>query len=559
LGLKVKNQKRLLNIWRREMNKKIVAASIGNDIHVAGLLKFLNLAKREGFEIHYLGGAVPIDKLIGATIEVNPDIVAISYRLGEEPLKNLLDELEDKIKKLPRKSYKFIFGGTIETGKVARSYNFFERVFDGSEEIEDVLNFLKGRESEIKERDYPQSLWERVNFKKPYPLIRHHIGLQTLEETIDEIKKLAESKLLDIISIAPDQNCQSYFFEKEKMDERLSGAGGAPIRSEEDFRKLYEASRRGNFPLMRCYSGTRNIVKFSKVLKETINNAWAAIPIFWYSELDRRSDRELLTAIKENMEGIRWNAENGVPVEVNDSHQWELRNAHDTLAVADSYLVAYIAKKLGVKHYIQQYMLNSPPNLSPKMDIAKSLARKELVESLSDDNFKVYTMIRTGLLSYPSDPYQAMGQLVVSMFYGSYLKPDIIHVVAYTEAIKRATSKEIIESVKMVKRAYLLADSGLPDFIQDREIKNRVEELKDEAIYLIEKVKEIGRGKEDPILDPEILYNTVKFGIFDAPGLVGFSVAKGEIRCEVINGANYAVDENGNILKEKDRLKRLGF
>ena len=541
------------------MGKKIVGASIGNDIHVAGLLNFLNLAKREGYEIVYLGGATPVEKLIGAIIEVNPDLVAISYRLGEEPLKNLLNEFINELNKINKKDIKIVFGGTIETGKVAREYKIFTKVFDGSEEIEEVLNFLKGRGEKVEEVDFPQTLPERVKFKEPYALIRHHIGLQTIEETIQEIEKLAESKLLDIISIAPDQNCQSYFFEKEKMDEKLSGAGGAPIRSENDFRKLYEASRRGNYPLMRCYSGTRNIVKFSKVLKETLNNAWAAIPIFWYSDLDRRSDRELLSAIKENMEGIKWNGENGVPVEVNDSHQWELRNAHDALAVADSYLVAYIAKKLGVKHYIQQYMLNSPPNLSPKMDIAKSLARKELVESLSDENFKVYTMIRTGLLSYPSDPYQAMGQLVASMFYGSYLKPDIIHVVAYTEAIKRATSKEIIESVKMVKRAYLLAESGIPDFIQDKEIKNRIEELKDEALYLIEKIKEIGKGKEDPLLDPETLYNTVKFGIFDAPGLLGFSVAKGEIRCEVINGANYAVDENGKILKEKERLKKLGF
>ena len=539
------------------MSKKIVGASIGNDIHVAGLLNFLNLAKKEGYEIVYLGGAVPIEKLIGAIVEVNPDLVAISYRLGEEPLKNLLDEFIEKLKKIEKKDLKFVFGGTIETGKVARNYKIFEKVFDGSEEVEDVLNFIKGGGSKVEEREFPQNLPDRIKFKEPYALIRHHIGLQTMEETTEEVKKLSESKLLDIISIAPDQNCQSHFFEKDKMDEKLSGAGGAPIRSEEDFRKLYEASRRGNFPLMRCYSGTKDMVKFSKVLKETLNNAWAAIPIFWYSDLDRRSDRELLCAIKENMEGIKWNGENGVPVEVNDSHQWELRNAHDTLAVADSYLVAYIAKKLGVKHYIQQYMLNTPPNLSPKMDIAKSLARMELVESLEDENFKTYRMIRTGLLSYPSDPYQAMGQLVSSMFYGSYLKPHIIHVVAYTEAIKRATSKEILESVKMVKKAYLLAETGLPDFIQDKNIRDRVDELKDESLYLIEKIREIGKDKDDPLLDPGTLYNAVKLGILDAPGLTGFSVAKGEIRCEVINGANYAVDENGKILKEKDRLKML--
>ena len=539
------------------MSKKIVGASIGNDIHVAGLLNFLNLAKKEGYEIVYLGGAVPIEKLIGAIIEVNPDLVAISYRLGEEPLKNLLDEFIEKLNKIDKKGLKFVFGGTIETGRVAKNYKIFEKVFDGSEEVEDVLNFIKGGGSKIEEKEFPQNLPDRIKFKEPYALIRHHIGLQTMEETIEEVKKLSESKLLDIISIAPDQNCQTYFFEKEKMDEKLSGAGGAPIRSEEDFKKLYEASRRGNFPLMRCYSGTRDIVKFSKVLKETLNNAWAAIPIFWYSDLDRRSDRELLSAIKENMEGIKWNGENGVPVEVNDSHQWELRNAHDTLAVFDSYLVAYIAKELGVKHYIQQYMLNTPPNLSPKMDIAKSLARMELVESLEDENFKTYRMIRTGLLSYPSDPYQAMGQLVSSMFYGSYLKPHIIHVVAYTEAIKRATSKEILESIKMVKKAYLLAETGLPDFIQDKDIRNRVDEIKNESLYLIEKIKEIGKDKDDPLIDPETLYNAVKLGVLDAPGLTGFSVAKGEIRCEVINGANYAVDENGKILKEKERLKML--
>ncbi len=539
------------------MSKKILGAEIGSDIHVAGLLNFLELAKKEGYRVIYLGGAVPIDKLIGAIIETKPDIVSIGYRLGKEPLKKLLEEFIKKLKEIDTENIKFVFGGTIETGKVAREYPLFEKVFDGTEEIEDVVQFLRGGKVPVKEEDFPQTLPERIEFKSPYPLIRHHIGLPTLEETIEEIKKLSESKLLDIISIAPDQNCQSYFFEPEKMDPKQDGAGGAPIRSVEDFRKLFEASRRGNYPLMRCYAGTRNLVKFAKILKETINNAWAAIPIFWYSDLDKRSDRPLLSAIKENMEAIRWNAENSVPVEVNDSHQWELRNAHDALAVFDAYLVAYIAKKLGVKWYVQQYMLNTPPNLSPKMDIAKMLAKIELVESLKDENFIPYRMIRTGLLSFPADPFRAMGQLVSSMFYGSYLEPHIIHVVSYCEAIKRATSKEIIESVKMVKRANILAKSGLPDFREDPEVDRRVKELKEEAMVIKEAVEELGRGKKDPLLDPEVLFAAVKTGIMDAPGLVGFSVAKGEVITQVINGANFAVDEDGNILTEKERIRRL--
>ncbi|PNR93681.1 cobalamin B12-binding domain-containing protein [Petrotoga sp. 9PWA.NaAc.5.4] len=540
------------------MKKKILGASIGSDVHTAGLINFLELAKKEGYEVINLGGAVPIDSLITKIIQEMPNIVALSYRLGAESLENILNDFTTKIKNIQNyNGIDFIFGGTIETSEVAKKYNIFKKIFDGSEEEEDVVLFLRGQMKFKEKENYPSTLAERIEFKYPYPLIRHHIGLQTLQETIEEIKKLAESELLDIISLAPDQNCQQYFFDQEKMDHNQDGAGGAPIRAKEDFAKLYQASRRGNFPLVRCYSGTNHMVGFSKLLKETINNAWAAIPIFWYSELDRRSERNLLEAIKENMEGIRWNAMNNVPVEINDSHQWELRYAHDSVAVATAYIAAYVAKKLGVKWYIQQYMMNTPPNLSPKMDIAKAVAKLELVESLKDETFIPYRMVRTGLLSYPADPNSAMGQLVSSMFYASYLKPHIIHVVAYCEAMKRATSKEIIESIKMVKRANTLASRGLPDFVKDPEVYDRVNYLKEQAMTIINAIKNIDNSKEDPLSDPETLYLAVKNGILDATGLQGNTVAKGQIKAAVINGAYEAVDDNGNIITEKERLSKL--
>lgn len=537
------------------MMKRILGASMGSDAHTAGLLNFLELARNEGYDVIYLGGAVPIEKIIKTIEEETPDIVSISYRLGADAFENLIKEFIEKIKQL--KNYEkidFIFGGTVETSQVAKKYDFFKKIFDGSEEEEDVVLFLRGQIKYKEEKNFPSTLAERIAFKSPYPLIRHHIGLQTMEETIEEIKRLAESELLDIISLAPDQNCQQYFFEQEKMDPNQDGAGGAPIRNEKDFVAMYEASRRGNHPLVRCYSGTNHMVEFSQVLKRTINNAWAAIPIFWYSELDRRSERNLLDAIKENMEGIKWNAENGIPVEINDAHQWELRYAHDSLAVATTYLAAYVAKKLGVRWYVQQYMMNTPPKLSPKMDIAKSLAKLELVETLKDETFTPYRMVRTGLLSFPADPNSAMGQLVSSMFYSSYLQPHIIHVVAYCEAMKRATSKEIIESVKMVKRANSLASRGLPDFASDPEIKERVNLLKEEAMVIIEKIKSISPQKEDPLTDPETLYLAVKEGILDAVGLQGNSAAKGQIKSAVINGGYEAVKENGEVLREAERL-----
>lgn len=540
------------------MMKKILAASIGIDVHIAGILNFLELAKREGYEVVNLGAAVPINKLIESIENEKPDIVAISYRLGADALTKLLDEFFRNVKELDiYKKIDFIFGGTLETGEVARKYGIFKKIFDGSEEEEDVVLFLRGQMKYEEKKNYPDNLPERIEFKSPYPLIRHHIGLQTIKETVEEIKKLADSELLDIISLAPDQNCQQYFFEPDKMDPNQDGAGGAPIRSKEDFINLYQASRRGNYPLVRCYSGTTHIVDFSKLLKQTINNAWAAIPIFWYSELDKRSKRTLLAAITENMQGIKWNAENDVPVEVNDSHQWELRYAHDSLAVATAYLSAYIAKKLGVRWYVQQYMMNTPPNLSPKMDIAKSIAKLELVESLQDENFIPYRMVRTGLLSFPADPNSAMGQLVASMFYASYLNPHIIHVVSYCEAMKRATSKEILESVKMVRKANSLASRGLPDFKSDPEIKSRIDLLKNEAMVIIEKIKEFSIDKEDPLTNPETLYMAVKTGILDAVGLQGNSIARGKIRVAVINGAYEAVDDQGNILRETERLRKI--
>ncbi|MEJ5229235.1 MAG: cobalamin-dependent protein [Pseudothermotoga sp.] len=537
---------------------KILGASIGSCVHNVGLLNFLKIAEENGYESIYIGTAVPIDKLVEQIKKNDPQIVAMSYRLGAESLKNLLAELEELLGKEGLLNKTYIFGGTFETAEVARKFAFIRKVFDGSEEIDEIVLFLRGKAREKENvQIFPQMLRERINFKAPFPLVRHHIGLQTLEETVDEIRKLAQSELLDIISIAPDQNCQQYFFEPEKMDHSQDGAGGAPIRSREDFVKLYEATRCGNYPLVRCYAGTNHMVEFSKLLKETINNAWAAIPLMWYSDLDRRSERPLKEAIRENIIAIEWNAQNNVPVEVTDSHQWALRLCHDAVEVATAYLAAFAAKKLGVKDYVQQIMLETPSGLSVRGDLAKMLAKVELVESLKDENFAVYRMIRTGLMSVPADPHAAMGQLSVSMFYGWALKPHIIHVVAYCESMRRATSKEIIESVKMARRAVNLAMRGMPDPAKDDWIIKEKERIKEEALMIIERIKSLKSGKDEDLLDPEILYRAVESGILDAPALKGFSVAKGSVKTQIVDGLCRAVDENGKVISERDRLKKI--
>jgi len=537
---------------------KILGGSIGSCVHSVGILNFLKLANENGYETIYVGTSLPVKKFVEQIKMHNPDMVAISYRLGGDALENLLKEFEESIREEKLEDKVYIFGGTFETAQVARKFRFIKKAFDGTEEIDELVLFLRGESyRKVSDQAYPQTLGERIRFKAPFPLIRHHIGLQEFDDTVEEIKRLAESELLDIISIAPDQNCQQYFFEPDKMDPKQDGAGGVPIRSREDFEKLYEASRRGNYPLVRCYSGTRELLKFSKVLKETINNAWAAIPLMWYSDLDRRSERPLLDAIKENMEAIKWNAENGVPVEVTDSHQWALRLAHDAVEVAVAYLAAFAAKRLGVREYVEQFMLETPSGISPRADLAKMIAKRELVESLEDENFVVYRMTRTGLMSMPADQYSAMGQIAVSMFYGTLLEPHIVHVVSYCESFKRATAKEIIESVKIARRAVNVALRGVVDPLSDRWIIDEKNRIKDDALAIIEAIKSIGSAGDDALLEPNVLAESVRKGILDAPALKGFSVARADVITKIVDGQYRCVDESGKVLSEKERLRRL--
>ena len=267
-----------------------------------------------------------------------------------------------------------IFGGTEPTGTIAKKSGIFSKIFYGYEDIDEVMLYLKGREY-FDDKEYPRDLVSRINSKYPYPILRHHLGLSTIEDTVNAIKKVSQSKVLDVISIAPDQNAQEFFFDQENMDKRLDSAGGVPLRTPEDFRKLYDAAQTGNYPLLRCYSGTKNIIRFSEMLCETINNAWCAVPLFWYSELDKRGPRKLKEAIEENQQVMKWHGERNIPVEVNESHHWSLRDAHDAIGVATAYLAAYNAKKMGVKNYIAQYMFNVPAFISPEKDLAKMLAK----------------------------------------------------------------------------------------------------------------------------------------------------------------------------------------
>lgn len=539
---------------------KIIGASIGNDVHIAGLLNFLKLAEEAGHRTVCLGVAVPIIRLLEAAQKEKADAIAISFRLSPETASNLFLQLKEQIPQFGLQKKVFLFGGTPPVAEIARKSGIFQKVFSGLEPLEELRSFLSGEDFISKGKTPPQDLVERIDYLAPYPLIRHHFGLPDLEETIKGIREISLSGIVDIISLGPDQNAQESFFRPEEMDHSLDGAGGVPLRQEEDFVRIYQESRCGNYPLLRCYAGTRDLLKWAEMTVRLIRNAFGAVPIFWYSELDGRSKRPLREAISENLEVMRWYGERKIPLEVNDPHQWSLRYAPDAVAIADAFLGAYIARASGVTVYIQQYMFNTPPEITPVNDLGKMLAQKELITSLESTDFRIVHMVRAGLAHFSPDPEIAKGQLAASTAISLEIKPQILHVVGYCEGDHAVTPKELIESVKIARGVLRNLLEGSPSLSRDPKVLKRKEELIEDAYSILEAIRSLGRGKENPFLDVEVLAQIVEKGVFDAPHLRGRPCAKGEISVSIQDGACRSFDpDQGRHLTEKERLRRLGF
>lgn len=539
--------------------KSIIGAAIGSCVHVGGLHHFLKLAEAEGYKTISYGPAVPVKRIVRLMLDQKPDITAISYRLTPETAAELFSELKQEIGLAGIQNPRLIFGGTPPVAAAAAESGLFERVFDGKEPTEAVKDYLRGGKGKVTEESFEHTLVGRINQKYPYPLIRHHFGRPTLDETVTGVERIAEAGVLDVLSIGPDQNAQEFFFNPEKMDRTQDGAGGVPVRKPEDLEAIYRSTRRGNYPLVRCYAGTRDLLRWAEMSVKTINNAWAAIPLCWYSVIDGRSTRTIKKAITENTEVMRWYAGRGIPVEVNESHQWSLRNAHDSLAVTMAFLAAYNAKKMGVRHYVSQYMFNNPPGTSPEMDIAKMLAKNELIEELCDDNFAVFREVRAGLAHFSADPSFAMGQLAASAVVSLALKPHILHVVGFSEADHAIFADELVQSCSIIHGVLHNTLYGMPDLTNDEKVISRKNELKSEAGILLEEIKERGREiSPDPWSDPEVIEGAIKQGLLDTPHFQGNPHLSGRTVTHLIDGAWFAIDPStGEKLDEKTRISRL--
>lgn len=556
----------------KKCKKIVIGGAIQNCVHIAGIYEYLKIAEKFGYHTIFLGSSVHINNFIHAIEQNNPDIICISYRLTssglEEILSRFFKKLEEKDLILGRTYY---FGGTPSCIEIAKKFPQFSYFFQGEEPFYVISNSLS-----LQSNKYfnAQKVCERlpiehknlslgeikqiIKEERYFPMIRHHFGLPSLDDTIEGIKKIANSGLVDVISIGPDQNAQEFFFEPEKMDPSLNGTGGVPLRSEDDLNKIWEATQLGNFPRLRIYAGTQNLQKWAEMSVRILNNAWGTIPLFWYSILDGRSTRPLDKAIRENMDVIKWYAKRGIPVEINEAHQWSLRDTSDSIAVAIFFLAAYNAKKLGVKIYISQFMFNNPKLTSGKMDLAKMLAKLELISQLEDENFLCLREVRSGLTHFSIDQNIAKGQLASSILLALALKPQIIHVVSFSEADHAATADDVIESCKIVRGVLKNSLKDFPDMAHDKDVINRKNFLIKEAQEILNKIREVFSNEaDDPLSDPHSLELAVKLGILDAPQLINNSIALGKIHTMVINGGINSVDNLGNVISESNRINLL--
>ena len=541
----------------------VLGGALGECVHVAGVFNFLRLAEEQGYRTEFLGPATSIADFVQAIADKQPDMVGVSYRLTPETGEQLLRQFAEAVgeRGLDR-GRRFCFGGTPPVAERARRIPLFERAFSGEEPIEEIVAYLRGQAAgPPREEDYPQTFVERWAWKRPRPLIRHHFGLPSLEETIAGVRQIAESRLLDIISLGTDQDAQENFFHPEDQDPRRKGAGGVPVRSADDFRRLYEASRTGNFPLMRTYAGTRDLIRLAELYQETINNAWAAIPLYWFNRMDGRGPLGLEESIAVHQEVIAWHAARDIPVECNEPHHWGMRDASDTVFVASAYLSAHIAKAAGVRYYISHYMFNSPPGLSDKMDLAKMLAARDVVESLRDGDFHIYHHTRNGLLSYPVQEDAARAQLAAGVYLQMAMRPDVLHVVAFCEADHAAWPEDVITSVRMARHVIEIALRGQPTMTRDPDVEARRRELGAEARVLLTAISSLAPADvSDPFTHAPTLGLAVRRGLLDAPHLRNNPYAPGRSVTRIVDGACREVDpRTGEPLDEEQRLAALGL
>lgn len=358
------------------------------------------------------------------------------------------------------------------------------------------------------------------------PLLRAHVGpyssAATREENVAEFlnwcKHLSETGYLDIVSIGSSQLSQSNF--GEDWGEKPNG-GGVPINRPEEFEKIAEAA---SPMLVRTYSGTQRIPEMAQVYEENLNTAWHALSLWWFNKMDGRGPYDVYTNLVEHVKTMKYIAKTNKPFEPNTPHHFAFRGADDTTYVLSAYLAAKLAKKVGIKTFVLQIMLNTPRYTWGVQDLAKARAALKLVRSLEDENFRVVLQPRAGLDYFSPDLDQARIQLAAVSALIDDIEPDneqsppVLHVVSYSEADHLATPPVINESVQItqtaIKEYRRQRRAGLvSDMSKNEDVVMRTETLLKRVGTMVDAIEE---HVTDPY-SPEGFYTIFAAGFLPTP------------------------------------------
>ena len=408
---------------------------------------------------------------------------------------------------------------------------------------------------------------EYARSKNALPIIRTHSGpynpnrLEALKEYNSWCRDLAESKLLDVLSIGSSQLTQSNF--GEDWEDKPNG-GGVPVNSEMEYRIICENA---NPMLVRTYSGTKNVPDLAVVHERSLNISWHALSFWWFNELDGRGKNTLLENLKEHFEAVRYIVTTGKPVEPNVPHHFAFRGADDVTYIVSGFLAAKAIKKMGASHMILQNMLNTPKYTWGVQDLAKGRSMIKLVRELEDDRFKVSLQTRGGLDYFAPDLEEAKIQLAAVTCMMDDLEPEndnspeIVHVVNYSEAVRLATPPIIKESIQITLAAlhqYRFARKMgmVPNMKYDKDVQYRYEALMYEARAAIKLLED----NIPNLYTPEGFEKVFKEGFLAVPYLIDqdHKYPKASMwKTAIKNGGISVVDENGKVISTEDRYRYI--
>jgi hypothetical protein len=597
------------------------------DAHTMGINSAAELLRDCGYDVvmaddfvakamndykHELRRKVVVDWIIFNKIER----LGISYRLDQDDAVNMIGFLIEEMKNAKLMKFQggqvetVFFGGLPKTCEaIDKEFNGLVKTFIGGESARETLTKMGVSEdrvpSDIYEgsryddllmefgkkiidsqeylnykptdrSNYPEfgtmkdSVTKRINssIKDHFePLMRAHVGsysssatrIESVNEFLLWVKTLAKSKYLDILSIGSSQLTQSNF--GEDWEGKTNG-GGVPVNSPEEYRMIWEASR----PLLvRTYAGTKNIPNLAKMHEQTLNICWHALSLWWFNKLDERGPYDVYTNLKQHIDTIKYIAKTDKPFEANVPHHFAFRGTDDVTYIVSAYLAAKLAKKLGIKTFILQNMLNTPRFTWGLQDLAKSRAMIKLVRSLEDSNFRVLLQPRAGLDYFKPDLYEARIQLaaVTALMDDidpyNEMSPPIIHVVSYSEASHLATPEIINESIQITqyslqKYREMRKQGKIEDMAKNLDVNKRSTELYQSAIKVISAIED----SIDNQYSPEGFYKIFAAGFLPVPYLWGeveeFKHAK-NWRTKPVRGSVKVVDENNNVMKTEQIIE----